>query len=95
MQYLVLIHNNADTSPSPKEWEAFIESAMASVMFQGGSEISANELIGSKPVTKTTNSVAGFMRFDSEDKESLLSMLQDHPVVRHGGSLELCEMPKS
>ncbi len=35
------------------------------------------------------------MRFDSDDKEKLLELLKTHPVVVHGGTVELCEMPES
>ena len=35
------------------------------------------------------------MRFDAEDRAKLLELLKQHPVVLHGGSVELCEMPKS
>jgi hypothetical protein len=33
------------------------------------------------------------MRFDSEDKQQIIDLLEKHPVVIHGGSAELCEMP--
>jgi hypothetical protein len=35
------------------------------------------------------------MRFDSEDKEKLLALVNQHPVILHGGTVELCELPKS
>ena len=35
------------------------------------------------------------MRFDSDDKAKLIELLKLHPVVLHGCSLELCELPKS
>jgi hypothetical protein len=35
------------------------------------------------------------MRFDSDNKQALLDLLKSHPAVAHGGSVELCEMPKS
>jgi hypothetical protein len=35
------------------------------------------------------------MRFDSEDKQKIIDLLASHPVVVHGGSVELCEMPES
>ncbi len=35
------------------------------------------------------------MRFDADDLNALRALLEDHPVVKHGGTIELCEMPKS
>ena len=42
-----------------------------------------------------TETVGGFMRFDSDDPEELRALLMEHPVILHGGTIELCEMPKS
>lgn len=95
MQYLALIHKNTDCTPTADEWDHFITVAVESGMFHGGSEIGLRHLIGQKEVADTTASVGGFMRFDSGDPEALLTLLQDHPVVMHGGSIELCEMPRS
>ena len=39
--------------------------------------------------------IAGFMRFDSDNRQAVLDLLQKHPVVLHGGTVELCELPKS
>jgi acetylglutamate kinase len=35
------------------------------------------------------------MRFETDEKVKLLELLQSHPVVVHGGTVELCEMPRS
>jgi len=37
----------------------------------------------------------GLQRFDSADKQKILELLKQHPVVLRGGSVELCELPKS
>ena len=95
MQYLALIHKNTDTSPTPEEWDGFFEAAQATGMFKGGSEIGAGLTIGQKSISATTESVGGFMRFDSDDPKVLQTLLEDHPVARHGGTIELCEMPTS
>ena len=52
-------------------------------------------MLGSQPVPAITDSVAGFMRFETDDKNALMQLLKLHPVLAHGGTLELCEMPKS
>jgi hypothetical protein len=95
MQYIALIHKNTDTAPTRDEWDRFINVAKASGMFKGGSEIGLRQPIGPKAVPDSTQSVGGYMRFDSDDPEQLHLLLQAHPVVRHGGTIELCEMPES
>lgn len=35
------------------------------------------------------------MRLDSDDPVQLHELLESHPVVLNGGTIELCEMPMS
>lgn len=93
MEYILLIHNNTDTPTKEEDWDKFFELARRSGLFQGGSEIGKRILLGTKETTDTTKSVAGYMRFESEDIEALTSLLNEHPVLKNGGSLELCELP--
>jgi len=95
MQYILLIHANTKSDPADAEWMDFIGRARSSGFFQGGSEIGRRESIGDTDGASLSTSVAGFMRFDSDDKPGLLDLLRHHPVVVHGGAVELCEMPKS
>ncbi len=95
MEYLALIHHNTDTSPTSAEWQEFFVLAQASGLFRGGSEIGSRLVLGGKVVHDTTQSVVGYMRFDSESLPPLLQLLEKHPVTLHGGTIELCELPKS
>ena len=94
-QYLLLIHGNARSAASAEEWEQFFSAAQESGLFRGGSEIGNRTRVGEADSIQSTDHIIGFMRFDSEDEPSLLRLLEKHPVVLHGGSVELCEMPKS
>tara|TARA_B110000305_G_C19411254_1_gene625580 strand:+ start:1751 stop:1933 length:183 start_codon:yes stop_codon:yes gene_type:complete len=58
MQYLLLIHKNADTNPTDEEWKAFIEEAFQSGLFKGGSELGNRTVIGSKEVNDIRKSMA-------------------------------------
>ena len=69
--------------------------AHATGSFRGGSEIGQRIVLGNTQSAESTRHVVGYMRFDADDKPNLLELLQTHPVVRHGGSVELCELPKS
>ena len=95
MEYIVFIHSNTDTETTEEQWEVFFTAANDSGIFQGGSEISNHTQIGNKSVQIITNTIAGFMRFETENKNTVLALLEKHPVIIQGGTLELCEMPKS
>lgn len=95
MEYILFIHKNT-ASPIPKEqWDSFFSAALESNIFKGGSEISNRIQLGEKPVNDITENVGGFMRFESEDIETVKSLLNKHPVLINGGTLELCETPKT
>jgi hypothetical protein len=94
MQYLLLVHTNVTSPTVEAEWTRFIERAKESGSFRGGSEIGDCECVGSA-ATGSSAHIGGFMRFETDEKVKLLELLQSHPVVVHGGTVELCEMPRS
>jgi hypothetical protein len=95
-QYLLLIHDDAKSKASTEEWTQFFVAAKESGYFRGGSEIGERVIVGGDGVSaQPTSHIGGFMRFDADDKAKLLELLRHHPVVLRGGSVELCEMPKS
>ena len=94
-QYLLLIHGNTRSEASASEWSKFFASARASGLFKGGSELGERVIVGEAEALQSTAHIVGFMRFDSEDKQLVLDLLKEHPVVKHGGSVELCVMPTS
>ena len=95
MEYILLLHKNTDSPTTIEQWEEFFIAANESGVFLGGSEISNQIQIGNKPVQEITGSIGGFMRFESDNKNIILELLKKHPVFIQGGTLELCEMPKS
>lgn len=95
MQYILLIQGNTKSEPTADEWHQFFTTAQQSGLFKGGSAIGYRSFIGDAKSAKPSNHIVGFMRFDSTDKQKLIDLLQKHPVVLRGGSIELCEMPKS
>jgi len=94
-QYILLIQGNSDTDPTSEEWESFFFSARKSGFFKGGSEMGKRFAIGNDQSAVTTDHIVGFMRFDTDDLDKLKELLSQHPVVLNGGSVELCEMPRS
>ncbi len=95
MEYILFIHNNTESAIPDEAWDNFFTEAISSGLFQGGSEIANRIQLGDKPVADITDSIGGFMRFESESLEAVKSLLGKHPVLRNGGTLELCEMPKA
>ena len=95
MEYILFIHDNTDTPAKDQDWERFFVLARKSGLFQGGSEIGKRICLGKKQVADTTRSVSGYMRFEADDLEKLKDLLNEHPVLKCGGTLELCELPKS
>jgi hypothetical protein len=94
-QYIALIQRNYKSNPTTEEWQSFFAAARLSGCFKGGSEIGNRLVIGDGQTARSTDHIAGYMRFDSDDRQKLLLLLENHPVVVHGGSVELCEMPES
>ena len=94
-QYILLIQGNAKSEATEKEWDQFFTAAQESGAFQGGSAIGERSIVGNQDSIKSTEHIVGYMRFDSEDKQEILDLLEKHPVVIHGGSVELCELPDS
>ena len=52
-------------------------------------------MLGNTQSAVSSAHLTGYMRVDSDDRQKLLELLQLHPVIRHGGSAELCELPLS
>lgn len=94
MEYLLLIHNNSKSQSSEAQWNKFFELAKTSGMFMGGSEVGFKEVLGNTNIKKS-ESLSGFMRFQTSNKEELKVLLENHPIVLNGGSVELCELPES
>jgi hypothetical protein len=95
MQYIALIHRNVDTQVSGGEWNPFLKRAEDSGLFRGGSAIGGRHVIGDPEIPDTAKHVGGYMRFDADELNDALDLLRHHPVVVHGGSIELCELPKT
>ena len=95
MEYITFMHRNADTAATEEEWDRFFDAARESGMFQGGSAVGARSTIGEKDVPDVTEHIGGYMRFDADSMDGLTELLKQHPTVVHGGTVEICELPKT
>ncbi len=94
-QYILLIQGNTKSKPTEQEWQEFFTAAEERGVFRGGSEIGERVCVGDAESMQSTDHVVGYMGFDCDDRQQILDLLERHPVVMHGGSVELCELPKS
>ena len=95
MEYIAFMHKNTATNPTPDEGEAFFQIARASGLFRGGSAIGSRQTVGGGEVPDLTDNIDGYMRFESDSYEALVRLLESHPVFTNGGTIELCELPKT
>ena len=95
MEYITFMHSNTDSASSGDEWDRFFELAKESGLFRGGSAIGKRWTVGDKDVPDVTEHVGGYMRFDADSADELTELLEQHPTVVHGGTVEVCEMPKT
>ena len=95
MEYITFMHANTDTQSTKEEWDTFFNLARECGSFRGGSAIGKRSTVGSKDVPDLTDHIGGFMRFDSDTLDDLTELLGRHPTVLHGGTIEICEMPKT
>ncbi len=84
-QYLLLIHDNSRCPTLSDDWDRFFEAARQSGTFRGSSEIGTGEFIGKASTEAlSSNHITRYMRFDSDDKQAVLDLLTQRPVVKHG-----------
>lgn len=95
MEYITFMHSNTDTESSQELWDAFFKIVRESGLFRGGSAIGARSTVGTKAVPDVTHHIDGYMRFDADDLEELEDLLKSHPTIINGGTIEVCELPKS
>ena len=95
MEYITFMHGKKASGATAEEWDRFFDLAKKSGLFRGGSAIGQRFTIGEKEVPDITDNVGGYMRFDAESLDELTDLLKQHPTVVHGGTVEVCEMPKT
>ena len=95
MEYITFMHGNVDAEPTGDEWESFFDRARRSGLFRGGSAMGERTTVGTKDVPDITAHVGGYMRFDADDLGALRELLAHHPTVLNGGTVEICELPRT
>ena len=94
MEYITFMRKNTTSDIREEEWTVFFDLLNKSDAFRGGSLIRSIDMLGDADLELVTKGLAGYMRFYCKNLEELKSLLSQHPVIKHGGSIEICEMPK-
>ncbi len=94
MEYITFMHGNSDSKATEQEWSAFFAQASDSGLFRGGSAMGKRWTIG-KEAAVASEAIAGYMRFDADSLDDLMALLNNHPTLVHGGTIEICELPKT
>ncbi len=71
MENILFIHKNLEHPPTEDQWKKFFVAANESGMFNGGSEISSGVQIGAKSIVSATDSIVGYLRFETDDIKKL------------------------
>ena len=50
MEYILLMYNNSESTPTNEEWDLFIQKAIESKRFNGGSAIADAQILGKKKI---------------------------------------------
>ena len=95
MQYILFVHNNVVEPTTSEQWGQFFEAARRKGVFKGGSAINPGLVTGVEPQQMASSIIAGYMLFNSDDVKKIHEVLKLHPVVIQGGTVELCEAPKT
>jgi len=94
MHYIAFVYKNTREPTTAEEWQDFFARARAAGIFRGGGAIGITYRLGDPEIPDLSDDISGFMRFETEALGELTELLDSHPVVRKGGSIALCEVPK-
>ena len=95
MDYITFMHGNSDTDASKESWDEFFRIARESGFFRGGSAMGTRTTLGDKAVPDISEHVGGYMKFETDTLDELKSLLSHHPTYLSGGTIEICELPKT
>ncbi len=96
MEYLTFMHSDESKTGTKDQWNDFFNFICKSDCFQGGSEIhNKRMIIGPSKKPEVGSGISGYMKFNVENLDELLSIIKLHPTLINGGSIEIIELPKS
>lgn len=92
-EYILLMHNDAHSSPSAEMWADYISGLRERIVFDGGSSIGDGDAFrkGAASGGKSSH-LAGYIRVRAANREEAKDYLAGNPVFEHGGTVEIREL---
>ncbi len=88
--YILFMHGDVSTKPTPGLWETYLAGLRATGAFQGGSEIGLGEVVRKRSAPPAiTPHLTGYIRIEAK------ALVSGNPVFEAGGSVEIRELPQS
>ena len=91
--FMLLTHGDTTRPESAEEWDAYFERLNRSGAFDGGSSMGAVRSFRLVGEPATAARLTGFMRVRAADWSQAESFIEDNPVFKAGGTVELRELP--
>lgn len=94
--YLFLTHRLPQgTSESPGAWPTYLDRLRRTGHFSGGSAIGDGLSVSRSGVTPDTSShLTGYIRISANSIDEACNLLEGHPVIDAGGTVEVRELPR-
>jgi hypothetical protein len=92
----MLMHNDVESQTQPQEWDHYISRLRSSGSFGGGSSIGKG--IGFKKGTASeaiSHWLGGYMILTAETLDDAKALVEGNPVLLHGGTVEVRDLPRS
>lgn len=94
--YLFLTHRLPQGSSAPSgAWAPYLDRLRRTGHFSGGSAIGGGLSVSRSGVTSdTTSHLTGYIRISAHSIEDACKLLEGHPVIDAGGTIEVRELPR-
>jgi hypothetical protein len=93
--FILLMHDDATTAPSPEMWPAYFADLRERGIFDGGSAIGAGEAFRKQATPgPASDHLAGYIRVRAASLIEASDYLAGNPVFECGGTVEIRELPR-
>lgn len=94
--YLFLTHRLPQGSSAPASaWTPYLDRLRRSGQFSGGSAIGDGLCVSRSGVTSdTTSHLTGYIRVSADSIDEACGLLEGHPAIDAGGTVEVRELPR-
>jgi len=95
LDFILLMHNDATTDPTPDQWDSYFASLRECDAFEGGSSIGTGGTFRKQGVPGNASPhLTGYIRVRAADLTAARAYLSGNPVFDCGGTIEIRELPR-